>query len=158
MAAPPKAILNEFLAALRSNGTGYLIPEGTGSGHCVYRKGPQRAIALSGSETAIVFVMFETFDGESSAGSGNNWWQNWGIKVALLIPDDPASPEDCEDSRLDILEDFCAFVHAHRTLYGNTKVGHITAGKFEFVMFSADSPQVFRAVEVTVQYKTLRGA
>ncbi len=145
----PKDFVDAFLTALRAD-TGTMLST------AIFRKGPQRALRLAGTETAIVFVAVSGMEGgEQSAGSGNNWWHEWRLECTLMVPDDEADPEGAEDARLDLLDEFGEFLHANRTI-GGAKVGHMSSAELQFGTLFENTTQVFRAARVVVTYRTLR--
>lgn len=150
----PKAALNAYLVALRAHTwPAALTP-------IVFRKGPQRALKLDGTEKAICIIALEKLEGgEVSAGAGNHWWHNWGFKVVLLVPDDEDAPEASEDARLDLIDEFAACLHANRTLTDGTaeaKVGKVDACELSIGTLFENTQQVFRAATITTSYKTLK--
>ena len=151
MATPPatKAIKNALLAALRAHAWPDALKP------IVFRKGPQLALKLAGTEKCVVIVASENLgEGEQSAGSGNAWWTTPALKVVLLVPDDQT--ETSEDLRDDLYDEFCAFLHDQRTLLDTVKVCHVAAGTWRIGQLFEDTHQVFRAVDLTVSYRTLR--
>jgi len=147
----PKAILNNYLAALRAW-------EGEPLASCIFRKGPQRTVNTTAVEDTICVVALKSLEGgEVSAGSGNNWWHDWAFAVLLMVKDDEAHPGTSEDTRLDLIEQFgqCQQQMSVRTLDG-AKVGKITACNLGIGEYFENSTQVFRYAEIVVTYKTLR--
>lgn len=153
---PPKDVIDGLLDALRALSTGVLACPAKG-GTCVYRKGPQRSVALAGTETAVVFVaLAEMSSGEQSAGSANNWTHEWDVKLLCCVPDDETDPEGSEDARLDLIDAVLDFVHDNRTLAGAARVVRVGNVKCLIGELFANDPQVFRMADITLTYRTAK--
>lgn len=145
----PKDILDAFMVALRAD-------TGTVLGACTKRKGQQHTVRLATGEVGAVIVTLDRLaGGEQSAGSGNHWWHNWTFAVDLAVPDDETNPEAAEDLRLDLLSDFMEFMQANRCMFA-AMTGHVTEAKCVLMSLSSEDQQVWRGVELQVNYKSLR--
>ena len=149
-----KDILDNFIDALRtyaSTSTGALKDS-------TVRKGPLFTLKL-GSRKSAVIVSLQTLEGgEQAEGSGNHWWHDWVLKVDLLVPD--ANGRDLtvtgqEDLRCDLLDDFMQFIHETRCLIDGVKTGRVSSAEFAIASLSDEDQQVFRSVELRVNYKAL---
>ena len=167
----PKAGLAAVMVSLRAWKTGVLTSVNDG-GTCIFRKGPQTGIALTGAETAIVFVEVPGLNGaETGAGSGNHWWREWELEIHALVPDDPQDPDGAEDARWDLWDELDAWLEANRTLQGSdgkAKVLKVTELRANLVyivageaMLKPTDPtmieQIYRSVDVRLSWKSLRG-
>ena len=149
-----KDILDNFIDAIRTYAT-------TSTGalkDATVRKGPLFTLKL-GSHKSAVIVSLQTLEGgEQAAGSGNHWWHEWVLKVDLLVPDANGSTLTVtgqEDLRCDLLDDFMEFVHETRCLITGVKTGRVTSVEFAIASLSEEDQQVFRSVELRVNYKAL---
>lgn len=150
----PKSAIDAVLSGLRALDSGPLQSVTAGGG-VIYRKGPQRSVKLSGTETAVIFVaLAEMPEGEQSAGSGNNWRHEWDIKVLACVPDD--GTEACEDLRLDIIDALLQFAHDNRDLAGAARVVRVGKCRCLIGELFADDKQVYRMADITLTYKTLK--
>lgn len=149
-----KDILDNFIDALRtyaSTSTGALKDS-------TVRKGPLFTLKL-GSHKSAVIVSLQTIEGgEQAAGTGNHWWHEWVLKVDLLVPDANGSTltvTSQEDLRCDLLDDFMEFIHTTRCLITGVKTGRVTSAEFGIASLSEEDQQVFREVDLRVNYKAL---
>lgn len=150
-----KDIIDNFIDAIRtyaSTSTGALKD-------ATVRKGPLFTLKLGASHKSAVIVSLQTLEGgEQAAGAGNHWWHDWVLKVDLLVPD--ANGRDLtvtgqEDLRCDLLDDFMQFIHETRCLITGVKTGRVSSAEFYIASLSEEDQQVFRSVELRVNYKAL---
>jgi len=159
-----QTIVDDYLAALRAWGAvagreASPLRSVNDGGGCVFRKGEQHGIALTGAETGIVFVRLGPMEGgEKSAGSGNNFWRTWVLQVDLLVPDDETDPSGTEDARIGLIDEFGEFMGSieTRTLFGNAKVGHISKAEPQICTLTEGAKQIFRGWACEVSYRTLK--
>lgn len=147
----PKTVLNNFLAAIRAW-------EGEPLASCVFRKGPQYGLKLGNAPCGCVVALRRMAGGEEAVGAGNNFRNSWEFAVLLLVPDDTADPEAAEDLRLDLVDEFGAFM-AHidqRSMFGGAKVARITNCELGFGQYFPNDDTIYRYAEVSVEYRTLR--
>jgi len=148
---PPKTVLDTFVDALRDW-------EGEPLASCVFRKGPQYGLKLGNAPCGCVVALRRMVGGEEAAGAGNNFRNSWEFAVLLLVPDDTADPEAAEDLRLDLIDEFGAFM-AHidqRSMFGGAKVARITNCEPGFGQYFENDDTIYRYAEVSVEYRTLR--
>ena len=149
MSSSVKDVVDNILTSLRAD-TGTTLATAT------FRKGPIRAIRQSGTTPIVIVSTVGMPAGEVGAAAGNNWWHNWQLQFSLLVPDDPNDPEGSEDARYDLLDDFMAWIHSHRTLLDRAKVGRAVTVEFVIGTLFDDSQQVYRGVKVLLEYKQLQ--
>lgn len=147
----PKLILNTFLEKVRAYTSEPLSD-------CVFRKGPQVGIKLGRAPSACIVALRRLADGEQSTGSGNHWWHSWQLAIWIGVPDDETHPEAAEDLRLDLIDDFTSFMGDidTRTMFEGAKVGRITTCELGMGQYFPADDTVWRYVEMTVEYRTLR--
>jgi hypothetical protein len=150
-----KDILDNFIDAIRTyanTSTGALKD-------ATVRKGPIFTLKLGAAHKSAVIVSLQTLEGgEQAAGSGNHWWHDWVLKVDLLVPD--ANGRELtvtgqEGLRCDLLDDFMEFIHETRCLVPGVKTGRVSGAEFGIAALSEEDQQVFRSVELRVNYKAL---
>ena len=150
-----KDILDTFIDALRT----YASTSAGALKDATVRKGPLFTLKLGANHKSAVIVSLQTIEGgEQAAGSGNHWWHEWVLKVDLLVPDANGSTltvTSQEDLRCDLLDDFMEFIHATRCLITGVKTGRVTSAEFGISALSEEDQQVFRTVELRVNYKAL---
>lgn len=144
----PSEIIADYLTALRA---------ATEFSGVSIRRGPIQALRLGAHTAAIVVELGELVGGEESRGSGNTWTHTWALAVTLLVPDDPDDPDAAEDARLDLLDTWLEWQgELQQRCMAAAKVGVITKVSPLLVTVTADTEQLYRAVECTVTYKALR--
>jgi hypothetical protein len=155
---PVKTILNTFLTNLRAWDGETAEDDGEPLASCVFRKGPQYALNLGSAECACVVALRELIGGEQSAGSGNNFWHSWSFAVVLAVPDDETAPETTEDLRLDLIDEFLAFMADidTRTMFGGAKWGVVSGCTLGMGKVFAADDTIYRYADITVEYRSLR--
>jgi len=125
---------------------------------CIVRKGPQHGVRLGSGDAGAIFVRWNALAGEDPAGSGNAWFRNWTLSIIAGIPNDETDPETCEETRLELAEQLCEFLHRRdvRALFGQVKVGQMLDGRFVMMAMKDPDEDIWRVFETGYQYRTLR--
>ena len=141
------------------------VAEAVPLGSCAFRYGPQHSWSPEAGEIGLVVVQHGPSGGETSAGSGNHWWQDFNCHVLIAVPDgDPAvagAMTAAEDLRNDLWDQFEQWVHNNRTLalgVEAVKVAHVSDSTPDIGPLFSDDSQVFRMMLITITYRGLRGA
>lgn len=141
-------VVSAMLVSLRAQTTPQL-------GAATYRRGPLRSLR-HGRQPVVIISTVGMPEGETSAAAGNIWWHSWRLQIALMIPDDPADPDQCESDRYEILDEFMDWLQANRTLEGCAVVGKVAKVDFVIGTLFDDSTQVYRAAIVDIDYRRLQ--
>jgi hypothetical protein len=123
---------------------------------CVLRYGPLHSWSQGAAEAGVVIVSWGEGNGETSAGSGNNWWRNSMVTITGAIVDDFDNPEGSEDLRLDLADQLEAWVHSNRTLLDNEKVCSCQSVELPSGTLFADDETLFWMVIIQLSTRALR--